>query len=60
MDVGIGIGSVVQAMGVEAYGFDAAFGLTAAFTLAAVAAYWAAKSGPAQARKRPGNTPYFS
>jgi predicted MFS family arabinose efflux permease len=43
MDVGIGIGSVVQGMVVEAYGFGAAFGLTAALPLAAVAAYWVAK-----------------
>jgi len=45
LDVGIGIGSVVQGMVVEAYGFDAAFGLTAILTLLAVAPYWAAKRG---------------
>jgi MFS family permease len=43
MDVGIGIGSVVQGMVAEAYGFGAAFGLTAVLTLVAVPAYWLAK-----------------
>jgi MFS family permease len=43
MDVGIGIGSVVQGMVVEFYGFGAAFGLTAVLTLVAVPAYWVAK-----------------
>ena len=43
MDVGIGIGSVVQGMVVEAYGFGAAFGLTAALPLVAVVAYWVVK-----------------
>jgi MFS family permease len=43
MDVGIGIGSVVQGMVAEAYGFEAAFGLTAVLTLLSVAAYWGAK-----------------
>ncbi|MDH4266857.1 MAG: MFS transporter [Deltaproteobacteria bacterium] len=47
MDVGIGIGSVVQGMVVEAYGFGAAFGLIAALPLAAVAAYWVAKGAHA-------------
>jgi len=47
LDVGIGIGSVVQGMVAEAYGFGAAFGLTAVLTLLAVAAYWAAKRGHA-------------
>lgn len=43
MDVGIGIGSVVQGMVAEAYGFGAAFGMTAAFTLVSIAAYWLPK-----------------
>jgi len=47
LDVGIGIGSVVQGMVAEAYGFGATFGLTATVTLLAVAVYWAAKRGPA-------------
>jgi len=47
LDVGIGIGSVVQGMVAEAYGFGAAFGLTATVTLLAVAVYWAAKRGHA-------------
>jgi MFS family permease len=47
LDVGIGIGSVVQGMVAEAYGFGAAFGLTAVLTLLAVAAYWVAKRGHA-------------
>ena len=42
MDVGIGIGSVVQGVVVEAYGFGAAFGLTAAIPLVAVLGHWAA------------------
>jgi MFS family permease len=47
LDVGIGIGSVVQGMIAEAYGFEATFGLTATVTLLAVAVYWAAKRGRA-------------
>jgi MFS family permease len=47
LDVGIGIGSVVQGMVAEAYGFGAAFGLTATVTLLAVAVYWATKRGHA-------------
>jgi MFS family permease len=47
LDVGIGIGSVVQGMVVEGYGFGAAFGLTAALPLVAVAVYWVAKRGHA-------------
>ena len=47
MDVGIGIGSVVQGMVAEAYGFEAAFGLTAVLTVLSVAAYWLAKRGHA-------------
>jgi MFS family permease len=45
MDVGIGIGSVVQGMVAEAYGFEAAFGLTAALTLVTVVVYWITKRG---------------
>jgi MFS family permease len=45
LDVGIGIGSVVQGMVAEAYGFGGTFGLTAVVTLLSVAAYWAAKRG---------------
>jgi MFS family permease len=45
LDVGIGIGSVVQGMVAEAHGFGATFGLTAVLTLLSVAAYWAAKRG---------------
>ena len=47
LDVGIGIGSVLQGMIAEAYGFEATFGLTATVTLLAVAVYWAAKRGHA-------------
>jgi MFS family permease len=47
LDLGIGIGSVVQGMVVEGYGFGAAFGLTAALPLVAVAVYWVAKRGHA-------------
>jgi len=45
MDVGIGVGSVVQGMVIEAYGFGPAFGLTAVLPMAAMAAYWAVMRG---------------
>jgi MFS family permease len=45
LDVGIGIGSVVQGMVAQAYGFGASFGLTAFLTLLSVAAYWVGKRG---------------
>ncbi len=45
LDVGIGIGSVVQGMVAQAYGFGTTFGLTAVLTLLSVAVYWAAKRG---------------
>jgi MFS family permease len=47
MDVGIGVGSLVQGAVVETYGFGAAFGLAAALPLAALAVYWAG-NGPAK------------
>jgi MFS family permease len=47
MDVGIGIGSIAQGMVVEAYGFGAAFGLTAAVPLLSGGAYWVAKRAQA-------------
>jgi predicted MFS family arabinose efflux permease len=40
LDVGIAVGSVAQGMVVEAYGFGAAFGLTAAIPLLTLAVYW--------------------
>ena len=54
MDVGIGIGSVVQGMVAETYGFGATFGLTAALTLVSMAAYWLRGRGCKKGHKRPG------
>jgi MFS family permease len=48
MDVGIGLGSVIQGAVVESFGFGAAFGMAAAVPLAAVAAYRLTQGGPAR------------
>jgi predicted MFS family arabinose efflux permease len=46
MDIGIGLGSVIQGMVVEAYGFGYAFGLTAILPLFSVAVYGILKRVP--------------